>query len=138
MSEYKRPLPQIFEFTKPFWESCKKGVLMVQRCKACGGYQWYPRTSCVRCGSMEVEWVQSKGEGSVYSYTVVRRVVANSPDFQRDIPFVVAEVDLDEGVRIYARVEGVKPEDVRVGMRVKVSFDNVTPEISLYKFQPAK
>ncbi len=87
---------------------------------------------------MEVEWVQSKGEGSVYSYTVVRRVVANSPDFQRDIPFVVAEVDLDEGVRIYARVEGVKPEDVRVGMRVKVSFDNVTPEISLYKFQPAK
>ncbi|MEM4410894.1 MAG: Zn-ribbon domain-containing OB-fold protein [Candidatus Caldarchaeum sp.] len=138
MAEYKRPLPQIFEHTKSFWDGCRKGVFMLQHCKSCGGYQWYPRPSCVKCGSLDLEWVPSKGEGTVYSYTVIRRVVANSLDFQRDIPFVVAEVDLDEGVRVYARVEGVKPEEIKAGMRVKLSFDPITPDISLYKFQPLK
>ncbi|MEM4716907.1 MAG: Zn-ribbon domain-containing OB-fold protein [Candidatus Caldarchaeum sp.] len=138
MSEYKRPLPQVHDYTRPFWEAAKKGVLTLQRCRNCGAYRWYPRPSCVECGSLEFDWTPSKGEGTVYSFTVIRRVVANSPDFQRDIPFTVAEVDLDEGVRVYGRVEGVGPEEVRTGMRVKVLFEPATNDITLYKFTPLK
>ncbi len=87
---------------------------------------------------MDIEWVPSKGVGTVYSFTVIRRVVANSPDFERDIPFAIAEIDLDEGVRIYARLEGVKLDEVKAGMRVQVAFEEATPEISLYKFRPLK
>ncbi len=135
MSEYKRPLPVVTDYTKPFWEAASRGELLVQRCRKCGFHIWYPRPSCPRCGSLELEWAKSSGLGTVYSYTVIRRVVANSPDFQRDIPFVVAEVDLDEGVRLYGRLD-VKPEDARTGMRVRVEFEKVTPDIALYKFRP--
>ncbi|MCS7137338.1 MAG: Zn-ribbon domain-containing OB-fold protein [Candidatus Caldarchaeum sp.] len=138
MSEYKRPLPQISDYTRPFWEAAKKGELLLQRCRKCGAFIWYPRPSCPECGSLDTEWVPSKGLGTVYSFTVIRRVVANSPDFQRDIPFTVAEVDLDEGVRVYGRLDGVKPEEVKTGMRVKVCFEDATNEISLYKFIPLK
>ncbi|MCX8201615.1 MAG: Zn-ribbon domain-containing OB-fold protein [Candidatus Caldarchaeum sp.] len=136
MSEYKRPLPQVNEYSQEFWQGCKQNVFKIQRCKRCGGFQWYPRPSCIRCGALDLEWVNSKGTGTVYSFTVIRRVVGNSPDFQKDIPFVVAEVDLDEGVRIYARIEGIAPEQVRPGMKVKAAFSEATPEITLYKFVP--
>ncbi|MEM0349979.1 MAG: Zn-ribbon domain-containing OB-fold protein [Candidatus Caldarchaeum sp.] len=136
MSEYKRPLPQITEYTQAFWQAAKNGQLMIQECRRCGHKQWYPRPSCTSCGSLDLGWRQSSGKGSIHSFTVIRRVVANSPDFQRDIPFVIAEVDLDEGVRMYARVEA-SPEQVRVGQRVKVSFREATPEITLYTFSPS-
>jgi len=136
MSQYPRPLPIISDYTKPLWEGCKKRKLMIQRCRDCGRYIWYPRPSCNKCGSLNLEWVESKGFGTVYSFTVIRRVVANSPDFQKDIPFAIAEVDMDEGVRIYGRLVDVKPEEVEVGMRVRAAFDEATPEVTLYVFKP--
>lgn len=137
MSEYKRPLPQINEYTQDFWQACKQNVLMIQTCRKCGNKQWYPRPSCVNCGSTELGWVKASGNGTVYSFTVIRRVVANSPDFQKDIPFIVAEIDLEEGVRIYARVDGIAPENIKPGLKVKVDFVQATPEINLYRFVPA-
>lgn len=138
MSEYKRPLPQMNEYNQAFWHGAKEGVFRVQRCRKCGGFQWYPRPSCTKCGSLDLEWIDSKGLGTVYSYTIIRRVVANSPDFQKDIPFVVAEIDLDEGVRVYGRVDEVNPEEVRPGMRVKAVFFHATADIFLYKFVPVR
>ncbi len=131
-----KPLPEITSLTKPFWEAAKKGELHLQRCMLCGHYQWYPRPSCQKCGSMKLEWVKASGLGRVYSFTVIRRVVGNSPDFANDIPFVVAEVDLDEGVRVYSNIVDVKPEDVQIGMRVRVTFEEASPEIHLFKFRP--
>ncbi|MEM2231775.1 MAG: Zn-ribbon domain-containing OB-fold protein [Candidatus Caldarchaeum sp.] len=136
MSEYKRPLPQVTEYTQDFWQATKNGALMIQECRKCGHRQWYPRPSCTVCGSLDLGWIKSSGKGTIHSFTVIRRVVANSPDFQRDIPFVVAEVDLDEGVRIYARVEAA-PEQVRVGQRVEARFIEATPDITLYTFTPS-
>jgi uncharacterized OB-fold protein len=131
-----KPLPEITSLTKPFWEAAKRGELLLQRCVRCGYYQWYPRPSCHKCGSLNLEWARSSGLGRVYSFTVIRRVVGNSPDFAYDIPFVVAEIDLDEGVRLYSNIVDVKPEDVRIGMRVRVKFEDTSPEIHLYKFRP--
>jgi len=138
VSSYPKPLPEITELTKPLWEASKRGELLIQKCKKCGQAQWYPRPSCVNCGSRELEWVKSSGRGKVYSFTIVRQVIGNSPEFQKDIPFVVAEIDLEEGVRLYSSLVNIKPEEVQVDMPVEVVFEECTPEISLPKFKPAK
>jgi len=58
--------------------------------------------------------------------------------FQADVPYTVAIVELDEGVRMMSNIIGIDPEDVRVGMAVAVVFDDITPTISLPKFRPRK
>lgn len=131
-----KPLPRVTPLTKPFWDAAKRGELLIQRCRSCGQYQWYPRSSCHKCSSLELEWSKVSGLGRVYSFTVIRRVVGNSPEFSKDIPFVVAEIDLDEGVRIYSNIVGVNPDEVKIGMRVRVTFEEASPEIYLYKFRP--
>ncbi len=138
MSSYPKPLPEVTPLTKPFWEASKRGELLLQRCKNCSTYIWYPRHICINCGSRELEWVKASGRGKVYSYTIVRQVIGNSPEFSKEIPFVVAEIELDEGVRICSNIVGVKPEDVSIGMPVEVFFEECTPEISLPKFKPAR
>ena len=138
MASYPKPLPEVTDLTKPLWEASKRGELLVQRCKKCGHKQWYPRPSCVNCASRDLEWTKVSGRGKVYSFTVVRQVIGNSPEFQKDIPFVVAEIDLEEGVRLYSNVVGVPPEEVKVDMPVEVTFEECSPEISLPKFKPAK
>ncbi|MEM1945130.1 MAG: Zn-ribbon domain-containing OB-fold protein [Nitrososphaerota archaeon] len=132
-----KPLPEVSQLTKPFWDGAKNGELLLQKCKRCGGHQWYPRYSCHKCGSPDLEWSKASGLGRVYSFTVIRKVIGNSPDFANDIPFVVAEIDLDEGVRVYSNIIGVKPEDVQIGMRVRVAFEEASPEIHLFRFRPA-
>lgn len=134
---YDKPLPEITPLTQPFWEAAKRHELHLQKCNRCRNYQWYPRYLCSHCGSRNMEWKKVSGKGRVYSFTIIRQVVANSPAFQRDIPFVVALIELNEGPRMYSNVIGCKPEDVRVGMNVEVVFDDITNDISLPKFKPA-
>ena len=138
MSSYAKPLPEITDLTKPLWEASKRGELVIQKCRKCSHMQWYPRPSCGNCASRDLEWSKVSGKGKVYSFTIVRQVIGNSPEFQKDIPFVVAEIDLEEGVRIYSNVVGVNPEEVKVDMPVEVTFEECTPEISLPKFKPTK
>lgn len=133
---YAKSLPEISPLTMPFWEAAKRHELIIQKCKSCGEYQFYPRAWCMHCGTRELEWVKTSGKGTVYSFVIIRQVVANSPAFQEDIPFVIAEVDLDEGPRVYGNLLDVKPEETQVGMRVRVKFQDATSETSLPKFSP--
>jgi uncharacterized OB-fold protein len=89
----------------------------------------------MHCGNRQLEWAKVTGKGTVYSFTVIRQVIGNSPAFQQDIPFVIAEVDLNEGARIFGTLVGVRPEDMRIGMEVQVIFDDVTSEVALPKFK---
>ncbi len=133
--EYKKSLPGITPLTKPFWEAATKHKLVLQKCSKCDVYQWYPKPWCVECGSRDLVWTLVGGLGKVYSFTIIREVVQNSPAFEEDIPYVLAEIDLDEGPRFVAQLKDVKPEEARMGMRVKVSFIDATPEISIPKFE---
>lgn len=132
MAEYNRPLPVPDGDTAPYWEAAREGRLMIQRCGGCDRHVFYPRSICPHCGSVELEWVQASGRGTVYSYTVVHR--APSPAFKEDVPYVVALIDLDEGVRMMSNILA-PPGDVKIGARVEVVFDPVTPEITLPKFR---
>ena len=135
----KKPLPAITTEAKPFWDAAAQNKLVVQRCLNCHAYVWTPRPACYECGNEELEWKDVSGKGTVYSFTVIRQVVgrAASKAFEPDVPYVVAWVDLEEGPRMISNVIGCPVEDVKIGMKVSVVFEQQSPEIWLPKFKPA-
>ena len=128
-----RPAPGSDPETEPYWKAAHNGRLVVQRCTACGAHQLYPRWRCLRCRG-HVEWVEATGGGTVYSFTVIRQNFSRS--FRHLIPYVVALVDLDEGPRVMTNLVGVDPDDVRIGMRVRVKFEPVSEDASVPLFEP--
>jgi uncharacterized OB-fold protein len=91
----------------------RQGRFLIQRCGDCSQHVYYPRELCPHCGSGALELVAPAGTGTVYSVTTVRR----KPEAGGDLN--VALIDLDEGVRLMSRVEGLPASDVRIGQRVK-------------------
>ena len=125
----ERPFPIPDRDTAPFWEGAREGVLRIQRCAGCGRHVFYPRAVCPHCLSDRLDWVEASGRGTVHSYTIVHRT---SEEFRAEAPFPVALVDLEEGVRMMARLDVAEP---RVGMPVKVAFKRVSEELSLPHFK---
>jgi uncharacterized OB-fold protein len=132
---YKKPIPRIDEESKGFWEACQRHELYVQQCGACGARRYYPRALCPACWSSATAWVRCSGRGTVYTFTVTYQ--NQSPGFRDELPYVLAYVELDDGVRLLTNIVGCAPEDVTIGMAVRVEFDDVTPEVTLPKFRPA-
>jgi hypothetical protein len=132
---YIKPMPRIDEESKGFWEACRRHELYVQRCGACGLLRHYPRALCPTCLSDQIEWVKSSGRGTVYTFTVTYQNQA--PGFREELPYVLAYVQLEEGVRLLTNIVGCPADDVRIGMPVEVVFDDVTSEVTLPKFRPA-
>jgi hypothetical protein len=134
MKEYKKPLPKPTPWSKPFWDGCKRHELFIQNCKDCKNPIFYPKLFCPHCLSPNLEWVKAGGRGKVYSYTVVHSYAPT--EFSEDIPYIVAVIELQEGVRLMSNIVGCLPETVKCDMEVEVIFDDVTKEITLPKFKP--
>jgi uncharacterized protein len=133
--EYKLPLPARLGLAEEFYKYCKQHELRFQRCTDCGAWRHLPRPMCGECGSFNYEWARSSGRGKVYSWiTVVQAMV---PAFNDAVPYTVPLVDLDEGVRMVAMIQGVAPEAMKIGMQVEIVFEDVTPEITLPRFRRA-
>ncbi|GAA4537301.1 Zn-ribbon domain-containing OB-fold protein [Mycobacterium paraffinicum] len=118
----------------PFWEGCRSGELRYQRCEACGLANFPPTEHCRQCLSAQVPWERSAGQGDIYSWTVVHRPV--TAEFEP--PYAPAIVTLDEGYQMLTNVVGVAPEDLRIGMRVRVQFHAVGPDVTLPYFTGQK
>lgn len=132
---YDKPLPIVDPDTEPFWHAAREHKLLVKRCAECGQAHFYPRELCPHCHSDAVSWLEAKGSGEIYSFTVARR--GAGPAFQSDAPYVVAVVQLDEGCRMMTNIVGTPPDEVRIGQRVEVSYEEVTADITLPKFRLA-
>ena len=120
----KRPQPLFPEpNTEPFWEGVKQRELRYPVCRECSEVIFTPRTVCTACGSRDLEWKVSRGEGTVYTYSVVRQ--NRNPAFADLGAYALAYIDLDEGFRMLSNVVGVDNPltDVSVGQRVKVTFE---------------
>jgi hypothetical protein len=134
----QRPQPRFPEpDTQPFWEATKRHELTYQTCNACKTVIFYPRRHCTSCGSTETTWNVSKGQGTVYTYSVV--VQSRHPAFAELGPYAIGYIDLDEGFRIMSNIVGVHDpfKDIQCGMRVKVRWeDQGTGDISLPMFEP--
>jgi len=94
MADVPRPLPNLAELdTRPFWEATKRHELRYQVCNACSGVVFYTRRHCPHCMSFDLRWERSKGEGTVYSYTIIRQI--GHPVFRARAPYAVALIDLE-------------------------------------------
>jgi uncharacterized OB-fold protein len=121
--------------SRPFWEGCRRHELVLQRCADCGTVRHRPRALCPACLSGQIEWIRASGRGAVYSFTVTHQNQA--PAFRRAVPYVLAYVELEEGVRMLTNVVGCEPGQVRVGMPVQVEFVDLDEERSIPRFRPA-
>ena len=106
--------------TAPYWDAAREGRLLFKRCNACGEAFFYPRTYCPACWSSDTVWEESSGRGTVYTFTVVHQ--NDLPPFNERVPYVVAIVELEEGVRLTSNIEGIDPGDVRCDLAVEVAF----------------
>jgi uncharacterized protein len=132
---YRKPVPDISNDTRPYWDGLKAGRLMLQRCADCGKVRHYPRPMCDGCYSMNADWVQSTGKGTVHSYTISHHPF--HAGFKEEMPYVLITVDLEEGVRLNAQARGIGEDAVRVGMPVRIGFEVATGEFSLPVVLPA-
>ena len=97
-----RPQPSFPEpDTKPYWDGVKEGELRYQTCNDCKAVIFYPTAHCQKCGSGSTTWNVSKGEGTVYTFSVVMQ--NRIPGFQELGAYAVAYVDLDEGPHLVRR-----------------------------------
>ncbi|GDY28984.1 hypothetical protein GTS_06170 [Gandjariella thermophila] len=117
-----------------FWDGTAAGELRIQRCGACGRLRHPPGPMCPACGSTSPEYLVAAGRGEVYSYVVHH----HPPMPGRETPFVVALVELPEGVRVLGELLDVPPDDVRVGMPVEVTFLPVDDDITLPAWRPVR
>lgn len=105
----------------------KEWKIMGSSCKKCGALALPPRPICVSCLCSEMEWVQFKGTGNLSSFTsiVVAPPLMAKEGFGRNNPYIVGVVELDEGVKIVARIVGVdakKPERIKMAIPLRAEF----------------
>ncbi len=136
MNKYNKPLPNVNDDNKEFWAGCKVHQLRFQKCQSCGNVRWPASPFCPQCFARGMEWIISEGRGYVYSYAVYH--VAYYPGFEKEIPYVVAIVELEEGPRLLTNIVGCRPDDVKCGMQVEVTWEDITEEFSLPKFKPRR
>jgi uncharacterized OB-fold protein len=114
-------LPELTPENTPFWTGGSHGELRIAFCGDCEHAVHPPQVVCPRCASLQVEPRAVPGTGTVYSYTVNHQPWVPG----MEVPFALAVVDLDgaPGVRVTARVIGGDPEQVRIGQRMRIDFE---------------
>jgi len=133
-----QPLPEPDEDSRPFWEGCRRGELLMQRCAACARFRFYPRPMCPSCRSFESTWERMSGRGAVYSWIVAHKPVM--PAFADRVPMVVVLVELEEdpGLRLVGQVRECANADVRIGLPVEVVFENAADDVVLPQWRPRR
>jgi uncharacterized protein len=131
-SQTLRPL--VSQDTAFFWAGTAEGELRVQHCPACGRLRHPPGPMCPACGAEKQDWIVASGQGTVFSYVVHHhpKVPGKQP------PFVVALVELDEGVRMLGELIDVDPAAVEIGMPVEVALTRIDDELTLPFWRPAR
>ena len=124
-----RPQAQPAGPEKTYFNRLAEGRFSIQRCEDCTRAIFYPRNVCPHCGSMQLEWFDPSGLGTVYATTVVHRKPEQGGNYN------VCLVDLDEGIRLMSRVAGIAPQDVRIGARVRAQVETVADVPQLVFFQ---
>ena len=136
---YRGALPKPTPETKPYWDGAKAHKLMLPWCKSCGKAHFFPRNCCPHCFSFDLKWKQASGRGKLHTFVINVNKAARG--FEQKLPYVIAVVELEEGPRMMSNLvmdEEPTPENVKIDMDHEVVFDDVTAEITLPKFRPAR
>jgi len=114
--------------TQVFWDAAGQGKLMIKICKSCNEAHYYPRALCPHCLSDQTEWVEAKGTGEVYTFSVMKRA---------KVSFTIAYVTLDEGVKMLTNIVDTDFDKVTIGQKVKVVFKPSENGQAVPMFTPA-
>ena len=127
-----RVLPELDDLSRAFWTAGEDGVLRFARCGDCGHWLHPPVPRCPECGGRDVGPQGVSGRGQVWSYTVNHQSWDGTTE-----PYAIGLVELDEqtGLRLTTNVVGCPPEDVHIGMRVRVTFEH-HDDVWLPLFEP--
>ena len=106
---------------------------MVQYDPGTGAHQFYPRSTSLATGRSDLEWRAVSGKGTVYSFTATYVPI---PGFEDDVPYLLAMVDLEEGVRILGSLVDVGEDEVEIGMPVRVAFERRADNVTYFRFEP--
>ncbi len=128
-----------------FWrEIPQRYNLIGNKCTVCGRVFFPPRESCPYCRRKslgKMQEIQLSGKGKIVTYTIIHTA---TEDFEDQVPYPIAIVELDEGPRITAQIVDCKPEDVEIDMRVESTFRKIQQDGSTgaiyygYKFKPMR
>jgi uncharacterized protein len=132
---YLKPLPQVNEANRPFFEGLKNREFLVPKCEACGDYNWVPYPACRSCLSEEQTWTRVSGDATVYTYSVIHR---GPGAFNADVPYVAVLGELTEQPRpmlVLGNLVGTDPDDIRVGMPIQIAYQDIPGEdITLWRW----
>ncbi len=131
MAEYTKPIPDPDPTNQVFFDGANEGRLMLPRCTTCNKVHFYPRIICPYCHSSRIEWFEASGTGFIHTYAVQHRAFDGWAD---EAPFVTAYIDLAEGDRMFTVLRGVdpeKPEEIEIGARVQVEFEQASDDIAI-------
>lgn len=122
------PAPQATPETEAFWAAAAEGRLLLRHCTACNQPHHYPRSICPFCASDRTEWRTASGRGTIYSFSVMRRV---------PVPYAIAYVTLEEGVSMMTNIVGCDLDAIRIGQPVRVVFEPTEGGPPVPMFMPA-
>jgi uncharacterized protein len=128
-----RPRPPTTRDTQWWFDGCKEGKLLIQRCTSCNTLRHPPGPACASCHSFEWDTVEASGRGTVYSFVVVHHPQA--PQFEYPLPVVL--VELEEGTRLVSNMIDCDPSEISIGMPVQCELVAFDPELTLPQFRRA-
>ena len=106
----------------PFWLSVENRAMALPWCAPCEAFFFYPRPFCPACWSSEISYREVSGKGTVWSHTVVRFGHGANEGWKTRLPYVVALIELAEGVRMMSNVVDCPVEAVHGGMPVALVY----------------
>jgi uncharacterized protein len=113
---------------KAFFDAARQGRFMIPVCTACNRAHWYPRAICPFCAGDKVEWREASGKGTIYTFSVMRRVKE---------PYVIAHVTLDEGPTMLTNIVDCDTDRLQIGQPVAVVFQDTDNGPPVPMFKPA-
>jgi uncharacterized protein len=137
-----KPVPVPDAHSAPFFDGAREGLLMLRRCRACDTYMspiagiGAPvRPRCVACFSGDVGWAASGGRASLYSFVIMHQLYDEA--FAAEIPYNIAVVETEEGVRLTSQVVDCDNGALAIGMALAVVFERLSDAVAIPKFRPA-
>ena len=109
------------DFATPFFQACERNELIVPRCDSCGSFFWYPTALCGVCHAADWHWEPVVGRGRIYSFTVVHRPLSS----EIPAPYVIATVELDEGIRMMSNIIECATDELEIETPVEAVFDEL-------------
>jgi uncharacterized OB-fold protein len=129
-----KPVPVPDDVSAPFFDGARHRKLMLHHCSGCDAWSFPVRERCPHCFAAKLTWRQASGRGTLYTFTIMHQIM--NPGFASAVPYNVAQIDLDEGVRMVSNVVGIGNDALRIGMRLEVVFEDAGDTVGIPKFRP--